>query len=239
MKKYFLHNGTESSGPFDLDELIAKKITKTTHVWFEGMEKWSTAGNIEELKSLFILVPPPIYPLSPPSPTQKVDQKKAPRKIMGLSKNIFFIGLSLLIILVGITVLNILQENRSQELEIKNHKTEVENYQYERLQKEIEEQKIIDAEIEKVAAERMLKEKKDSEKNRLIVIQQKITEYQTNLTETEKKLNNTSDFKFLRTAAEKKEQLYLLQKNIDSFKTAIIQLKNESYQLQLDLEKIQ
>ena len=28
MKKYYLHNGTESSGPFDIEELKAKNITK-------------------------------------------------------------------------------------------------------------------------------------------------------------------------------------------------------------------
>ena len=43
MKKYFLHTGTENSGPFDLDELKAKSITKTTPVWFEGMENWKYA----------------------------------------------------------------------------------------------------------------------------------------------------------------------------------------------------
>ena len=59
MKKYFLHNGTESSGPFDLEELKAKRITKTSPVWFEGMENWKTAGEIPELKTIFVLVPPP------------------------------------------------------------------------------------------------------------------------------------------------------------------------------------
>jgi len=48
MKKYFLHNGTESSGPFNFEELIAKKITKKTPVWFEGMENWKYAGEIDE-----------------------------------------------------------------------------------------------------------------------------------------------------------------------------------------------
>ena len=40
MKKYYLHNGTESAGPFSFDELRASNVTKTTPVWFEGMEKW-------------------------------------------------------------------------------------------------------------------------------------------------------------------------------------------------------
>jgi hypothetical protein len=44
MNTYYLHDGTVLSGPFTLDELKAKKITKTTSVWCEGMEDWNTAG---------------------------------------------------------------------------------------------------------------------------------------------------------------------------------------------------
>ncbi|MDI1304062.1 MAG: DUF4339 domain-containing protein, partial [bacterium] len=60
MKKYYLHNGTENIGPFDLDELKAKAITKNTQVWYEGMEDWKNTGEVEELKSILSVVPPPI-----------------------------------------------------------------------------------------------------------------------------------------------------------------------------------
>jgi hypothetical protein len=60
MKKYYLHDGTENIGPFDLDELKAKGITKNTQVWCEGMADWKNAGEIEELKSILLVVPPPI-----------------------------------------------------------------------------------------------------------------------------------------------------------------------------------
>lgn len=237
MKKYFLHNGTESSGPFDLDELKAKSITKTTPVWYEGMENWKYAREIAELNSLFVVVPPPISSFKTPLPTPKAAQKTAPRKILGLSKTNFFAILGVLVILISINVLNTMQEKRSEELALKNHKTEIENHQYELQQKEIENQKIIAAEAEKAAAERMSKEKNDAVNTRLLVLQQTIADYQINLKETEKKLNDVSGFKLLRTAAEKKEQMNLLQKNIDSFKIEMIKLKNESDQLRLELEK--
>ena len=60
MKKYYLHNGSENIGPFDLDELKAKAITKNTQVWYEGMEDWKNAEEVEELKSILLVVPPPI-----------------------------------------------------------------------------------------------------------------------------------------------------------------------------------
>jgi hypothetical protein len=239
MKKYFLHNGIESSGPFDINELKVKKITKNTPVWFEGMENWSTAGKIEELSNLFEVIPPPISTYTAPSTTPKTEKTKAPQKILGLSKNAFFIGIGVIIILIGISVLNTLEQNRSRELDIKNHKTDIENRQYELQQKELEEQKRIQEEAEKAAAERAFNAKKESQKSNLIAIQSKITDYQSQLKEVEKKLNDASGFKFFRTAAEKKEQMNVLQKEIDSFKNQIDQLKKDSNRMQLEIEKME
>jgi len=53
MKEYFFHNGTEQIGPLRLDELKLKKITKDSPVWYEGLSEWTTAGELEELKTLF------------------------------------------------------------------------------------------------------------------------------------------------------------------------------------------
>jgi len=60
MKKYYLHNGTENIGPFDLEELKSRSITKNTQVWCEGMKDWKNASEIEELKTILAVVPPPI-----------------------------------------------------------------------------------------------------------------------------------------------------------------------------------
>jgi len=42
------------------------QMTKDTHVWKQGMAFWELAGNVEELVSLFGVVPPP--PPPPPAP---------------------------------------------------------------------------------------------------------------------------------------------------------------------------
>lgn len=238
MKKYYLHNGTESSGPFDIEELKAQKITKASPVWFEGMQDWKTAGEIPELTPLFVVNPPPFIPVSKPEPTQKTETKREARKILGLSKTSFFIVCCVLIVLVGVTVLNTIQEDRSRELEQKNHKTEIENYQLELKQKQADDEKIQAVIREKIETERIAREKKQNANNRLSEIHQMLADYQNNLNSTEKKLKEASGFKLLRTAAEKKEQMDLLQKNIDSFKNQISQLKKESDQLKLELEKI-
>lgn len=238
MKKYYLHNGTESSGPFDIEELKVKKITKTTPVWFEGMEQWKTAGEISELNPLFAVIPPAFSSFSIPEPETIVEKTKEARKILGLSKTTFFITCATLVLLVGISVLKTMEEERSRELEEKNRKTEVENYQLELKQKAIEEEKIQDAIQEKIDADRKAAEMKQNATKRLSDIKQLLIDYQNNLDETEKKLNDASSFKLLRTQAEKKEQMDLLQKNIDSFKNEMSQLKNESDQLKLELEKL-
>jgi len=78
MKKYYLHNGTENIGPFDTYELKTKAITKNTEVWCEGMEDWKKAGEVEELRNVLTVVPPPIKSFSTPPPIQKTPTKSPP-----------------------------------------------------------------------------------------------------------------------------------------------------------------
>ena len=61
MKKYYLNNGQENSGPFDKEQLKEQKITKDTLVWSEDMNDWKKAGEIDELKIILLNIPPPIY----------------------------------------------------------------------------------------------------------------------------------------------------------------------------------
>jgi len=51
MKEYFYLDGEERHGPMKLDELLKKKISKGTLVWFEGLKNWTPAHEINELKS--------------------------------------------------------------------------------------------------------------------------------------------------------------------------------------------
>ena len=238
MKKYYLHNGTESSGPFDIEELKAKKITPQSPVWFEGMEKWKIAADIPELHVLFVVQPPRLEPITESPRPKNSAPRTATRQILGLSRNTFFVVLGVLILTVITIVFNTLNENRKRELDKKNHKTEVENYQLERQEKEIEEQKLRIAEAEKQAAARAIEQKKQSKTDRIIEIEKLIAISKSNLETTKKKWNDASGFKIFRSATDKKQELYDLQKSLDSIASAIDQLKIESNQLKLELEKI-
>jgi hypothetical protein len=239
MKKYFLHNGSESSGPFTIEELKEKNIVKTTPVWFDGLEHWKTAGDIPELTRLFVATPPPFKVTPNPISTQKTQKIQPKQKILGLSKNTFFIVAAVLILAIGTTIFNTLQDSRSRELKIKNHKTEIENQQFILQQKEIEEQKKIIEEQERKEAENLLKERKITVNNRIVEIQELVNSKNLNIEILENKLNDASTFKFLRTPEEKKIQIDLLKSEIESLNNEVIILKNEFDQLKLELEKIQ
>ena len=102
MRQYYIFLENEQIGPLSFDELSSKQISKDTKVWFEGIEDWKNAGEIEELKKILISIPPPINSLiSKPLPPRVVneinyskveedEQEEETSKILGFNKNTFF-----------------------------------------------------------------------------------------------------------------------------------------------------
>lgn len=60
MKKYYIVVEGSQAGPFSIEELNDKKISKSTLVWNETMEDWTEASKVDELKELIKKTPPPI-----------------------------------------------------------------------------------------------------------------------------------------------------------------------------------
>lgn len=87
LNKYYVAEGGSKSGPFSIDELKTKNITRDTLVWTEGMGDWRRAGDLAELSGLWSSrtdMPPPIsqrphgprqdsFPDSPPPKTWMVE----------------------------------------------------------------------------------------------------------------------------------------------------------------------
>lgn len=236
MKTYYIHNGTENSGPFLLDELKAKKITKTTLIWFEGMDEWKYAGDIAELKSILAVVPPPLKNI-PPLP-KEVEKTVVNQTILGLDKSIFFWTCGILTLIVATLIFNTYQDNRSFELEQKNKETEFQNQQIELQQKQTDEEKIQSAIQEKIESDRRIKQKKDSVNNRISEIKKILVINNANLEEDQNKLLDTKDFKLLRSESEKEEQIDLIEKDIIHWQNEIKKLENEADRLYLELETI-
>ncbi|MEO6638161.1 MAG: DUF4339 domain-containing protein [Ginsengibacter sp.] len=51
---YFLKEGSDEVGPLTLDQLKCRPVRTDTKVWFAGLEEWTTADEVHELKELFI-----------------------------------------------------------------------------------------------------------------------------------------------------------------------------------------
>lgn len=236
MKTYYIHNGTENSGPFLLDELKAKKITKTTLIWFEGMDEWKYAGDIAELKSILAVIPPPLKNI-PPLP-REAEKTVVSQTILGLDKSIFFWACGILTLIVATLIFNTYQDNRSFELEQKNKETEFQNQQIELQQKQTDEEKIQSAIQEKIESDRRIKQKKDSVNNRISEIKKILVINNANLKEDQNKLLDTKDFKLLRSESEKEEQIDLIEKDIIHWENEIKKLENEADRLYLELETI-
>lgn len=80
MKKYFYSDGNEKNGPLSLDELKQENISKETLIWFEGLDDWKPAGDLDDMKPILELNPPPIEnleekPIEVSLPKQESTQK--------------------------------------------------------------------------------------------------------------------------------------------------------------------
>jgi cell division protein FtsL len=231
MKTYYIQDGKDISGPFGLDELLAKRITKKTLIWFQGRDEWSYAETIDELQNLFVELPPPLEKIAP---MPKVRRKT----IMGLEKSYFFLALGIVLLIIGTLIFNLYQENRSLDFEQKNRQTEFNNLQMEQQQKEVDEQKMQAIIQEKINAEKSARERKDSLNNRILEIK-KILALTTEHLESDKvKLANAKDFKLLRTTSEREEEINLIQNDINHWQDEIRKLENEANRLYLELETI-
>lgn len=110
MKKYYLHNGTEQQGPFDLDELKAKQIDKNTPIWYEGLPEWTIAEKIDDLKEILKTSTPPPFGTkqSVPPPinkhTTEHSQKVQPHKKNNAGRTFFVVVIVLAIIVGGYAI---------------------------------------------------------------------------------------------------------------------------------------
>lgn len=239
MNTYYIHNGNESTGPFGLEELKSKKITKTTPVWCQGMEDWKYAQDVAELKSILMIVPPPLKSLAMPAEAPKEIEKKRNPTILGIKKDIFIPAVIALVLIIGTVSFNLFEENRKNILEQKNTVTERNNQQFQLQEKEIEEQKIRIAEQERLEAERIAAERNQKLSSRLLEIQKILLDDIRKLEQAKNKLIEANDFEFLRTTDEKNEEISLIQRDIEHWINEIDKLRKEKDQVYLELEKTQ
>ncbi|WP_367753523.1 GYF domain-containing protein [Flavobacterium sp. WC2430] len=235
MRTYYINNGNENGGPFTLEELKTQQIKETTLVWYQGMDEWKHAIEIADLKPFFNIVPPPIKRASP---TQKVESTETSKTILGLKKSYFFLAIAFLAIMIIVLVLNIIQNNKRNELDIKNKQTEFGNEQINLQQKESNEQRIQEEIQKRIESENNNKRRKDSITTRLAEIKSLLIEDKNQLAESKNDLSDAEDFRLLRSESTKDEQIRSIQNDIENWRKEIDQLENEANRLYLELETI-
>lgn len=117
MKKYYIYDGQEQKGPFSLEELKTKSISHNTLIWYEGIENWVEASQVEELKPLITnlnTTPPAPPPISKTVTPHTYTQKHSPNK-----KNTAYIVLSVFgLMIVLFSIIGYISEQKKRRLEL-------------------------------------------------------------------------------------------------------------------------
>lgn len=115
MRKYFIHNGETENGPFDIEQLKSMQIKSETPIWYEGMQNWTVAGNVEELKAIVISTSTPpkfenfaqqnsnVHPPSFRKTSFEANQNFEPKKNKTLRNVLIGVGV-LVLLFIGISV---------------------------------------------------------------------------------------------------------------------------------------
>ena len=112
MRKYFIHDGHRDKGPFDFEQLRSQSLTKDTPVWYESLENWTVAGNVNELQEIIrkTTPSPPLPKLSKKNPVPRsavLNSFTTAREIVPepRKKQSLFIQILIFFIIVGILLL--------------------------------------------------------------------------------------------------------------------------------------
>lgn len=177
MKKFYLHGDSGQQGPFDLEELKSKNIIKTTPIWYDGLTEWTTAENVEELKDLFSITPPPFSGTQPkvtntPPPFAETNTSEYMAEFPEKTKSKKWIYWTIGVAVIALIAFLIFQNKSTKE------KAEVVTQQTEATQSKVDE------------LQKQLKEKNDQDKQAAEAATKKEEENQRKVAELETKKKN-------------------------------------------------
>lgn len=228
MKQFYIFFENQQIGPLTFDDLKSRKITNETLVWFEGMEDWKKAAEIDELKVFFLSVPPPI-PQSilapPPIPKKEAIKIEKPlsiatNKFLGLKTSYLKFGIIGLVLIGGIYSFSSYQNNKSRQIHNYNTKLKEQenaiNAQNERI-----------AEQERIEQERIAIENKKLTEKRINEIINQLNIAHENLEKAKRQLNDATAFQLLRGRSERDNDIRLAEEEISIWKYEVEQLEKE------------
>ncbi len=104
MKEYYLHDGQNQLGPFNLEELKQKGITADTYIWKDGFADWIKAKEVKEVNDILISTPPP-FVTSNSFPPQSITDYHT--EIPGAERTGRFLGRNLKVTLLVLLVVSV------------------------------------------------------------------------------------------------------------------------------------
>jgi len=228
MKLYYLHENNVNIGPFSIEELKEKKITPFTPIWCEGFEKWKTAEEIEELKSIVSELP---------SPTEQLTTSKV--TFLGFNrKGVLVVMAALLILLITLTLMNY-QSQKIINIEKTNKEIQKENYlkEIEKQKQKIQEQNKVLTEKEQLEKERFNSGRRQADEDTYREILSAISNSYNGLEEAKQDLEKAKGYRIFRSAKKKEQQINEAEYEIEIWKRKIELLKLEKREIEIRLNQ--
>jgi hypothetical protein len=153
MKEFYVHDGQSQNGPYSLEQLKLLNLSKETLIWYEGLEKWTSAGSVSEISSLFVSkqVPPPLVKTINDSLAGTyipVTAQETTDSSFKATKKSFLIPILTFGLVAATIIIWLIYQSKSNAETISSLQSEVTTQQVEKLQKDNEEKGINEA-IEK------------------------------------------------------------------------------------------
>lgn len=208
MQKFFIHFQGQQLGPFSLEELKQKGITRNTMVWFDGLPEWKEAKDVYELSDLFRNQPPPFEKNTTHS--NSTSESTTNKEIQGNMGSSWFIW-SLVIICVIIVGLLIFIDQQKKQDKISRQLSE--------------QQEQIDVHNAERAAEQERQEK-EARQSELARLKYNYDVAINNLRLAKIKLDEVQEFQFLRTLEEKEQQISAQLEVVRKWENEVLERKS-------------
>lgn len=146
MTQFFIHDGQNEKGPLDIEQLKKEQLKKDTPIWYEGLDNWTTAGEVEELKNFFVSKPTPpplkknIEPSTTPLPVYStpLDNPYEPTPKKSLKTPLVIASVIAVIGIIGWLI----YQNRSQADTLNDVQQKVTQQDQEQQQKQLQDQQL-------------------------------------------------------------------------------------------------
>jgi hypothetical protein len=221
MKNFYIEQNGQQSEAISFEDLKQKKITRNTLVWYEGLQGWQKAGELDELQELFKSQPPPIKKDLPPN-LPRIEIQEENRSFF--SENKYKLALVSLVLVISLAMFFSFSNKDKTELE---NQTIENSYVINQQQKQLLEQQTKIAEQERIERERAEREK-DLRIKELTI---QIIAAEQRLEEAKKQINDASAFQLLRSNSQRNDDINAANENMERVKNELDKMVTELHAL--------